>query len=156
MAPDGHRHLAGAVHAARSGHQRRADPPLRGRRRRYWASAWGTSASARRSARRSTAPARSCTASCRRSTTTARASFAACPTRSRRDAITRWPFAATACRTCLEVSAWTDKRRSSWALRHRELVVEGVQFHPESILTAAGKDLLRNFLELVRRGSGDA
>jgi len=33
-------------------------------------------------------------------------------------------------------------------IRHRELPVEGVQFHPESILTVAGKDLLRNFLEL--------
>ena len=31
-------------------------------------------------------------------------------------------------------------------IRHRELLVEGVQFHPESILTAAGHDLLRNFL----------
>ena len=31
-------------------------------------------------------------------------------------------------------------------LRHRQHVLEGVQFHPESILTGAGKDLLRNFL----------
>jgi len=34
------------------------------------------------------------------------------------------------------------------ALRHRELPVEGVQFHPESILTSEGKRLLKNFLEL--------
>ncbi|MBZ0253421.1 MAG: aminodeoxychorismate/anthranilate synthase component II [Candidatus Methylomirabilis sp.] len=34
-------------------------------------------------------------------------------------------------------------------VRHRELALEGVQFHPESILTAAGKDLLRNFLETL-------
>jgi anthranilate/para-aminobenzoate synthase component II len=34
-------------------------------------------------------------------------------------------------------------------LRHRELPLEGVQFHPESILTGAGKDLLRNFLAMA-------
>jgi len=33
-------------------------------------------------------------------------------------------------------------------LRHRSLGIEGVQFHPESILTTVGKDLLRNFLKL--------
>jgi anthranilate synthase/aminodeoxychorismate synthase-like glutamine amidotransferase len=48
---------------------------------------------------------------------------------------------------CLEVSAWTEDG-VVMGLRHRELALEGVQFHPESILTAAGKDLLRNFLRL--------
>jgi anthranilate phosphoribosyltransferase len=48
---------------------------------------------------------------------------------------------------CLEVSAWTDGG-VVMGLRHRERPLEGVQFHPESILTAAGKDLLRNFLGL--------
>jgi anthranilate synthase/aminodeoxychorismate synthase-like glutamine amidotransferase len=46
----------------------------------------------------------------------------------------------------LEISAWTDDGLVM-GLRHRTMPLEGVQFHPESILTAAGKDLLRNFLE---------
>ena len=46
---------------------------------------------------------------------------------------------------CLEVSAWTDDG-VVMGLRHRELPLEGVQFHPESILTSAGKQLLTNFL----------
>lgn len=46
---------------------------------------------------------------------------------------------------CLEVSAWTDKG-IIMGLRHRTFTVEGVQFHPESIMTRMGKDLLRNFL----------
>jgi anthranilate synthase/aminodeoxychorismate synthase-like glutamine amidotransferase len=46
---------------------------------------------------------------------------------------------------CLEVTARTSDG-TVMALRHREHPVEGVQFHPESILTAAGHDLLRNFL----------
>ena len=48
---------------------------------------------------------------------------------------------------CLEVSAETAEGEIM-GLRHRSLGVEGVQFHPESILTAAGMDLLRNFLKL--------
>jgi len=46
---------------------------------------------------------------------------------------------------CLEVSAWTANG-IIMGLRHRRFAVEGVQFHPESIMTAVGKDLLRNFL----------
>ena len=46
---------------------------------------------------------------------------------------------------CLEITAETDDG-IVMGLRHRELAVEGVQFHPESILTAGGHDLLRNFL----------
>jgi para-aminobenzoate synthetase component 2 len=48
---------------------------------------------------------------------------------------------------CLEVSA-TTADGLIMGIRHRELKVEGVQFHPESILTAAGKRLLENFLSL--------
>ena len=43
------------------------------------------------------------------------------------------------------MTAWTD-RGVIMAVRHKELAVEGVQFHPESILTDVGKDILRNFL----------
>lgn len=49
---------------------------------------------------------------------------------------------------CLKVSAWTEKGLVM-GLRHQEHPVEGVQFHPESIMTEVGKDLLRNFLERV-------
>jgi anthranilate synthase/aminodeoxychorismate synthase-like glutamine amidotransferase len=51
---------------------------------------------------------------------------------------------------CLEVSAWTADG-IIMGLRHREHALHGVQFHPESILTAAGRDLLRNFLALEAR-----
>ncbi|MFC1941959.1 anthranilate synthase component II [Chloroflexota bacterium] len=46
---------------------------------------------------------------------------------------------------CLEVSAWTDNG-IIMGLRHLEHPVEGVQFHPESIMTGVGKDLLMNFI----------
>jgi anthranilate synthase component 2 len=51
---------------------------------------------------------------------------------------------------CLQVTAWTEdetgRREEIMGIRHKELAVEGVQFHPESILTGCGHDLLRNFL----------
>lgn len=52
---------------------------------------------------------------------------------------------------CLEITAWTQteagERDEIMAVRHRTLSVEGVQFHPESILTAQGHELLANFLQ---------
>ncbi len=55
---------------------------------------------------------------------------------------------------CLEVTAWTagadGAMEEIMGVRHREYLVEGVQFHPESILTSHGHDLLRNFLTEVR------
>jgi anthranilate synthase/aminodeoxychorismate synthase-like glutamine amidotransferase len=48
---------------------------------------------------------------------------------------------------CLEISAYTSNE-IIMGLRHRQMKVEGVQFHPESILTTGGKQLLANFLKL--------
>lgn len=50
---------------------------------------------------------------------------------------------------CLEISARTENG-IIMGLRHREYPVEGVQFHPESIMTGVGKDLLENFLSMGR------
>jgi len=48
----------------------------------------------------------------------------------------------------LEISAYTKEDDEIMGLRHKELKIEGVQFHPESILTNYGKDLLKNFINL--------
>jgi len=52
---------------------------------------------------------------------------------------------------CLEITAWTETEDGSldeiMGIRHKELAIEGVQFHPESILTQHGHDLLDNFLQ---------
>jgi anthranilate synthase component 2 len=54
------------------------------------------------------------------------------------------------CPDCLEITAWTEDASGRldeiMGVRHRELAVEGVQFHPESILTEHGHELLANFL----------
>ena len=66
------------------------------------------------------------------------------------------PFTATryhslviereSCPDCLEITAWTEDQEIM-GVRHKTLPIEGVQFHPESILTEHGHDMLRNFLE---------
>jgi len=48
---------------------------------------------------------------------------------------------------CLEITAWTEMDEIM-GVRHKEYIIEGVQFHPESILTKEGMNLLRNFLKL--------
>ncbi|HLA75349.1 MAG TPA: aminodeoxychorismate/anthranilate synthase component II [Gammaproteobacteria bacterium] len=52
---------------------------------------------------------------------------------------------------CLEITAWTEDAQGNldeiMGVRHKEFSIEGVQFHPESILTQHGHDLLRNFLD---------
>ena len=54
---------------------------------------------------------------------------------------------------CLEVTAWTEfdngEIEEIMGVRHRELPIEGVQFHPESIMTCCGHDLLQNFLNTI-------
>lgn len=47
---------------------------------------------------------------------------------------------------CLEVTSWTEEGEIM-GLRHKEFAVEGVQYHPESIMTEEGKKLIRNFIE---------
>jgi len=50
-----------------------------------------------------------------------------------------------------EITAWT-KEDEIMGIRHKTLLIEGLQFHPESVLTTYGKDILNNFLELAKAG----
>jgi anthranilate synthase component II len=50
---------------------------------------------------------------------------------------------------CLEITAWTAEEEIM-GLRHRDLPIWGMQFHPESILTVTGMDMLRNFIEMTK------
>ena len=55
---------------------------------------------------------------------------------------------------CLEVTAWTQNENGEvdeiMGVKHKEYAIEGIQFHPESILTRPGHDLLRNFLQAYK------
>ena len=56
---------------------------------------------------------------------------------------------------CLDITAWTEAEGVTgiiMGVRHKKHLIEGVQFHPESILTVAGKDLLRNFIRISGAG----
>ncbi|MEC1180240.1 aminodeoxychorismate/anthranilate synthase component II [Metasolibacillus meyeri] len=52
---------------------------------------------------------------------------------------------------CLEVTSWTEEGEIM-GLRHKEFAIEGVQYHPESIMTEDGRQLLKEFLELYCKG----
>jgi anthranilate synthase component 2 len=56
---------------------------------------------------------------------------------------------------CMEVTAWTEKAGGEMeeimGLKHKSLPIEGVQFHPESILTRCGHDLLQNFIDITNQ-----
>ena len=57
---------------------------------------------------------------------------------------------------CLEVSATTEDDNEIMGLRHKEYLIEGVQYHPESVLTPTGKRQLANFLEYIRINKGES
>ena len=61
---------------------------------------------------------------------------------------------------CLDVTAWTEQKEGGieeiMGVKHNSLPIEGVQFHPESILTRCGHDLLRNFITTTRRADDRA
>ncbi|MDX5475406.1 MAG: aminodeoxychorismate/anthranilate synthase component II [Bacillaceae bacterium] len=57
--------------------------------------------------------------------------------------------------SCFEITAWTSEEEIM-AIRHKELPIEGVQFHPESIMTNVGKEILQNFIQTYKRNNTHA
>lgn len=56
---------------------------------------------------------------------------------------------------CFDISAWTEEGEIM-AIRHKELPLEGVQFHPESIMTHGGKEMLQSFIRQYRKAQVEA
>ena len=79
-------------------------------------------------------------------TTTQRGVFAGLPGQFTVNRYHSLAIEKSSCPEVLEVTAWTDDGEIM-GVRHRELAIEGVQFHPESILTEHGHSMLKNFLE---------
>lgn len=79
-------------------------------------------------------------------TTTGKGVFAGLPRQFMVNRYHSLAIAKDACPDVLEVTAWTDDGEIM-GVRHKTLAIEGVQFHPESILTEHGHAMLRNFLE---------
>ena len=78
--------------------------------------------------------------------TTAQACLKTCPIRSTAHATTAWPSTAPPCPTASKLPHGR-KTAKSMGVRHKEYAIEGVQFHPEALLTEHGHDMLKNFLE---------
>ena len=57
--------------------------------------------------------------------------------------------------SCFDITAWTSEDEIM-AIRHKELPIEGVQFHPESIMTNVGKEILQNFIKTYKRNNTHA
>lgn len=79
-------------------------------------------------------------------TTTGQGVFAGLPERFTVNRYHSLAIERATCPAALQITAWTDDGEIM-GIRHRELPIQGVQFHPESILTEHGHAMLRNFLE---------
>ena len=141
-------HFAGAGHALRRGRQHGHDPRLRRVRCRCSACASGISPSSKCSAAKWCARRGSCTARLRRSRMTARGLFAGLPQSAEVGRYHSLIAKEDTLPAELEITARTPEGEIM-GVRHRTLKVEGVQFHPESVLTPDGPQLIGNFLKMT-------